>query len=121
MPGRAAHSREELPSIGSRLAEIRKDRGISQVEFAQRLGVTQAAVSDYERGVSRLTAPMLLRITQVLGVSADEILGLKNGKRRSLRVSRKVLRRAEQIEALPPQDRRALLRTLDAFLKTGNA
>lgn len=116
MSGRAKYSAEESSSIGERLAAIRKERGITQVELAERLGVTQAAVSAYEIGKARLIAPMLLRIAQILGASTDEILGLKNGKTHR-RLSRKVLRRVERIEGLPQRDQQALFRTIDAFIQ----
>jgi len=69
---------DETP--GQRLARIRRERGFTQIELADKTGMVQALVSDYERGKLRL-------------------------------------RRLEQIEALPPAQPTALLRTIDAFLE----
>jgi transcriptional regulator with XRE-family HTH domain len=107
-------------SLGHRLARIRKERGFTQVELAERIGTIQVIVSDYERDRVRMHAEMLARFAQALGVTADALLGLKskaNGKSGGRKISRRVLRRLELIERLAPQDQRALLRTIDAFLK----
>lgn len=118
MPGRPKLSAKDSPAIGKRLAELRKEQQLTQAELAERLKITQAAVSDYERGISSLNAPMLLRAAKTLGVSSDEILGLKtkNSKNKTKKLSRRILRRAEQIETLPARDQQALLRTIDAFI-----
>lgn len=38
--------------FGNRLAEMRKEKGYSQEELAEQLGVSRQAVSKWERGVS---------------------------------------------------------------------
>jgi transcriptional regulator with XRE-family HTH domain len=105
-------------TFGERLARIRKERGYTQVELAEKVGLIQALISDYEHDKLRLHAEMVVRLAQGLGVSADELLGLKGTKNgNGHRPKRRVLRRIEQIEALPPRDQRPLLRTIDAYLK----
>ena len=55
MPGKPSyHVPVEAKTIGKRLAEIRKSRGFTQVEVGGQLGMTQALVSDYERGKLRV-------------------------------------------------------------------
>lgn len=105
---------EETP--GQRLARIRKERGFTQIELAQKTGLVQTLVSDYERGKLRLNADMILRFANALEVSTDDLLQPSTSK--SVRKpSRKVLRRLEQIEALPPTQQTTLLRTIDTFLE----
>jgi transcriptional regulator with XRE-family HTH domain len=50
--------------------------GYTQVELAQRIGIIQALVSEYERDKLRLNAEMLARFAHALNVSAGEIIGL---------------------------------------------
>ncbi len=38
-------------SIGARIARLRRDKGLTQAELAQALGVSQPVVSDYENDV----------------------------------------------------------------------
>jgi transcriptional regulator with XRE-family HTH domain len=106
-------------SIGQRMARIRKERGYTQKEVADRIGLIPALVSDYENDKLRLNADMILRFAQVLEVTTDELLQPQSGKRRPGRKpSRKVLRRLEQIESLPRRKQDALLTTIDAFLNS---
>lgn len=104
--------------IGLRLQEIRKRRGKSQVEVAQKLGIHQSLVSQYERGYLRLHGALLLRFAEVLHTSPDEILGVRqtkeNGTDHSL--DRRFVRRLHKIGKLSPHDKKLLLGTIDAFL-----
>jgi transcriptional regulator with XRE-family HTH domain len=76
----------------------------------------QILVSDYERDRIRVTAEMVVRLAEALEISADELLGMKKA-RLGPKASRRVLRRVERVEQLPPQQQATLLRTIDTFLK----
>ncbi len=105
-------------TLGSRIARLRRDKGLTQVELAERLGVTQPAVSDYENDDIRLPADVVVKIAAILGVSTDELLGLKEtaGKAAASPKNRRLYRRLQDIEKLPRRDQQALLRTIEAFL-----
>ena len=90
--------------------------GYTQVELAQKLGLLQVQISDYERGRSRLNAEMAASFAKILKVSADELLGIKLTGKKSKKADRRFLRRLEQLENLPKRDQQALLRTIDAYL-----
>src|SRR5437016_4858102 len=66
--------------IGERLARLRRERGITQAELADALGLAQPNISDYERGILRLNADLILKLTGILKVSADELLGIGEPK-----------------------------------------
>ena len=121
MGSRTHHeSKDDIRALGERLAALRKDRGFTQVELAERLGVSQNAVSEYENGKSRLSATMLRKIADTIGVSSDEILGRKNFRAKE-KIPRRIVRRAERIERLPRRQQQALLRTIDAVIKGSSA
>ena len=105
-------------TIGQRLARVRKEKGITQVELAERTGLIQVIVSDYERGKLRLPAEMAVRFAEALGVTTDELLrpARKALAPASKKPSLKLVRRMEQIEALPTYQQRALLTTIDTFI-----
>lgn len=100
---------------GQRLALLRKEKGITQIELAERLGVTQSMVSDYENGVMRLHTDLIHQLTAILGVSADDLLGLKPETQGTVK-NRRLARRLQAIEKLSKRDQDALLRTIDAFV-----
>ncbi len=106
--------------IGARLAELRKEKGITQGELAERLDVSQPMISDYERGELRLHGELIVELAKILGVSADELLGIKIGRKNGSIKNRRLARRLQSIDQLPKRDQEALLRTIDAFVsKTG--
>jgi transcriptional regulator with XRE-family HTH domain len=57
-----------------KLAAIRKDRGMSQEELAQRIGVTRQAVSKWESGESLPDIDNLVAMGDILGVSIDRLI-----------------------------------------------
>lgn len=108
-------------TVGRRLARLRKERGYTQQELAESIGIIQALVSDYERDKLRLNADMLTRFALALEVSADELLGLRDLPKNGKKTSRKVLRRMERIEDLPPHQQTLILKTIDTLLKGATA
>ena len=111
---RLPHS-DETP--GQRLARIRRERGFTQVELAERTGLVQTLVSDYERGKLRLNADMILRFATALDVSTDDLLQPTSGVKPARKPSRRVLQRLERIEALPVHVQTTVLKSLDLMLK----
>jgi transcriptional regulator with XRE-family HTH domain len=103
-------------TIGERMARLRRERGLTQMELAEELGVAQPVVSDYERGELRLHGQLIVELSRVLNVSADELLGLEKPRRNGALKNRQLLRRLKQLDRLPKRDQQALLRTIDAFL-----
>jgi transcriptional regulator with XRE-family HTH domain len=113
---RGLATREGMETIAQRLARLRKERGITQEEMAHLLGISQPIVSDYERGELRLHGELIVKLVKILGVTADEILGLESSRNNNTLKSRRFLRRIQQIEKLSKRDQEAVLRTIDAFL-----
>lgn len=108
--------REPEETIGQRLGRLRRQKGLTQLELAEELGVTQPQISQYERGELRLHGELIVTLTKLLGVSADELLGLEPTKDAGAGKNRRLARRLQEIEQLPARDQQAILRTLDAFL-----
>ena len=65
-------------SFGQKLYEYRINAGLSQSELAEKLGVTNKAVSKWETGAAKPSTELIRRLSAVLGVSVDELLSLKD-------------------------------------------
>ena len=61
-------------SIGARIRDARKDRGLTQIELASRLNVNQAVVSYWETDKSLPTLENAIAISNVLDISLDHIV-----------------------------------------------
>lgn len=60
--------------VGDNCARIRKERGYTQEELAERTGLTQQYLSDLERGKRNPTIVTVYEISQALGVSHLDML-----------------------------------------------
>ena len=103
-------------SIGARVARLRKERGFTQVELAEKVGIIQTIVSAIEKEALKLSAEMAVRFAVALEVSTDDLLMPTKKQRKPAMPSRKVLRRVEQIETLPAHHQQTVLKSLDMML-----
>ena len=60
--------------MGARIAQARKERGLTQQALADALGVSQQTLAHYEVGRVGVGAPLLPRLAELLDLSFDEIL-----------------------------------------------
>jgi len=61
-------------NIGFRLKSLRKEKKMTQIEFAKSIQIKQATLSEIERGGSRLSADLANKISDIYGVSLDWIM-----------------------------------------------
>lgn len=66
--------------IGENIKRLRRERGLTQETLAERLHISAAAVSKWERGESVPDIGMLLPLASYFNVSSDELLGLNAAK-----------------------------------------
>ena len=59
-----------------RLERVRVEKGMSQVEFAERIGVTRQAVWKMESGFMNPSVETLKLIAKLFGVTTDYLLGM---------------------------------------------
>lgn len=64
--------------IGERLQELRKDKGVSQIDLARLLGVSSNTISSYECDRSDPDDKIKIILAQFFDVSIDYLLGLIN-------------------------------------------
>lgn len=115
---RGIATKEGLDTIAQRLVRLRKERGITQAQMAERLGVSQPVVSDYERGALRLHGELILKVAEILGVSADELLGRdEHADQRKKRGRQSQLeKQLTAIADLPRKEQQQLLAVVEAFI-----
>lgn len=61
--------------FSKRLKELRKKARLTQVEIAEKLGISQPAYASWERGTKKPTQENLVRLAQVLNVTIDYLIG----------------------------------------------
>lgn len=105
-------------TIGQRLARLRKERGYTQRELADRIGIVHSLVSDYEKGKLRLYDQMVARFALALEVSADEVLGLKGNGAKAGKPTLKIVRRLGKIESLSATRQKTILKAIDFMIES---
>ena len=60
--------------IGTFIADCRKDNNLTQVQLAEKLGITDKAISKWERGMAMPDSSIMLRLCDILGISVNELL-----------------------------------------------
>jgi transcriptional regulator with XRE-family HTH domain len=98
--------------IGENISKYRKAKGLTQTELAEKLGTTQFVITNYERGRNNPTAAKMPEIAKALGVTIEQLYGLKSeegteeqkgsSKRREIQLQK-------IFGELPPAKQRAVL------------
>lgn len=65
-------------TLGERIRELRTAHDKSQVQLAQRLGVSKQSVSNWENGNAMPSVDMLVKIADFFSVTTDYLLGLED-------------------------------------------
>ena len=60
--------------IGRFIAECRKKENLTQMQLAEKLGITDKAISKWERGVAMPDTSIMLELCDILGISVNELL-----------------------------------------------
>lgn len=60
--------------IGRFIAECRKSKGLTQVQLAEKLMITDKAISKWERGITMPDTSIMLSLCSLLGIRVDELL-----------------------------------------------
>jgi len=108
---------KNINNFGKRLAKLRKEKGLTQQQLADRVAVSRRVIAYYEVESDNPPSSLVVILSKALNVSADELLGLKGFKDNGDRPNLRLTRRMKKIKALPPSQQKALLKTLDTFLK----
>lgn len=59
---------------GKRIAQLRKSKGLTQQQLAERLNLSNKTISKWETGAGSPDISNLLALAEILGVSVDELL-----------------------------------------------
>lgn len=85
--------------LGKRIAELRKNKGISQYELAERLGFSRGKLANYEQGSRQPDYETLQQIADYFEVTTDYLLG-RSDNPESLN---KVIVAGKEIELTPEE------------------
>jgi len=62
-------------ALGQKVAQLRKEHGLTQQALAEQLGIAQQTLAHYEGARLRVPASMLPQLANILGQPVDELIG----------------------------------------------
>lgn len=105
-----------IMSFEKRIAELRKEKKISQDELSKKIGVHQNVIGRYERGEAKPSIEVATAIADVFNVSLDYLVG-----KTEFIVDEDITNRILTIQKLPEQDKEHILFALDAMIRDAKA
>jgi transcriptional regulator with XRE-family HTH domain len=72
----ALNDKAFFTALGQKVAQLRKEHGLTQQQLAEQLGIAQQTLAHYEGARLRVPASMLAQLAQILGVPVDVLIGL---------------------------------------------
>lgn len=75
-----------MKSIGETISSLRKKKGLTQNELAEKMNVTDKAVSKWERDLSCPDVNTISRLAEVLDVSVEELLNAKEQRKTNSKI-----------------------------------
>jgi transcriptional regulator with XRE-family HTH domain len=106
--------------LGKRVAELRKEMGITQTQLAETLEISQQLIAAYEAGTRKIPASMLPKLARLFAVSLEELVGIE--KMPAKRGPASILQRQiEQIGSMPRAKQKFITEMLEALIKQQQA
>lgn len=113
--------REFFIELGARIAALRKESNITQVQLAEKLGISQQTLQSYECGRRRVPVSAMTSVAQHLAVSLDVLFdapGKAGAKKAPSKrgPAPKWQQQMEQIATLPRAKQQVVMQMLDGLL-----
>ena len=102
--------------IGKKVQELRKQKGLTQEQLAERVNISPHYLSALERGVYNIKLDLLVNILNTLNCSADDVF--QDIVNSSLKVKSSQL--SEKLKSLPLKEQRKILEVVDTMISNSN-
>jgi transcriptional regulator with XRE-family HTH domain len=101
--------------LGARVATLRKEQGITQVQLGEMLGIAQQMVASYETGRRRIPVSMLSKLAHALAVPLETLLGVTSSAAKR-GPTPKLQQQMERIHRLPKTRQKFVMEMLETVL-----
>ncbi len=110
---------KEAPLFGQRMAAIRQQKGLTQMQLAARMETTQKMIDYYERRSPNPTLDVMQKIAAALEVSVTQLLGEEAVAVRAARKNgptSKVQQAFENVSKLPRRQQEHIVKVVSALV-----
>lgn len=116
----ARDEQQFFKTLGARLAQLRKEAGLSQQAMADALEIPQQTYANYEVARARPPVSLLPELAQLFGISVDELLGLHRNGAAKRGPTPLLQQKIERLSRLPKAKQKFVLQMLDGVLSQAN-
>jgi transcriptional regulator with XRE-family HTH domain len=109
----------KMNSFGKKLRECREAKNLSQSELAKLLNTNHSIIGKYERDEVKPSIDVVKKIADELETTVGYLLG--ETKQVNLLKNPAMLKRLNDIEALPDEDKHCILYAIDGLLRDAKA
>ena len=109
-------ARSPRSSFGERLATARQQAGLTQEQLAERLGTTQRVVTHWEREGVALRADQIAALADLLGVTADYLVGRESVTKKNGGPVGRARRVFEAVAEMPRHQQKKIIDVVEAFV-----
>lgn len=99
-------------SFEKNLAELRKQKKLSQEQLSKKIGVHQNVIGRYERGEARPSIELASKLANVLGVSLDYLVGNTD-----VELDKSIIEKVMTIQKLPEEDKNCIMYSIDGLIQ----
>lgn len=100
--------------LGEKITKLKKLKKMSQVELAEKTGISRDAISKYERDGVLPSVEYAKRIADALGVSLDYLVSDSDHEEA---LDNETVKRVKEIQALPPSEKDKVFSVVDALVR----
>lgn len=104
--------------LADRIILLRKQAGLTQVELADKIGVSKSQYIRYETKDVQPPANIMNKLADALGTSVDYLIsGDKSEKAKASLKNSELIQRFKEVDALPEDEQGVLIKIISAYVR----
>jgi transcriptional regulator with XRE-family HTH domain len=103
-------------SIGEKIKDLRKEKGINQQEIADLIGMHRSNYSKIENGQRELSVSALSNIASFFDLSTDQLMGEPDFPSEVKVADKTIMEKVKMIDQLEDEEKQTIFKMIDAFI-----
>ncbi len=109
--------KEKNISFGDNLKRARLEKGLTQEQLGQLVGLSRRMIIHYEKHATHPSTDKIAALAQALGIKIEVLIKGTSSLKNSASVDPKFARKLEKAKTLPDDDQKLLATMIDGMLK----
>jgi transcriptional regulator with XRE-family HTH domain len=104
--------------LAERIQALRKQAGLTQIELADKIGVSKSQYIRYETKDVQPPANIMNKLADALGTSVDYLIsGDKSEKAKASLKNSELIQRFKEVDTLPEEEQGVLIKIISAYVR----